>query len=61
MLNVDEDWQAELLDMQYIKQNIKINYKLEVLDLFCKFTWATPIINKIGNDITKAFQSIFKG
>lgn len=58
--SVDDQWQADLVDMQkYKSENKNINYILTVIDLFSKYAWATPIKKKTGNDIAEAFQNIF--
>lgn len=59
--SVDDQWQADLVDMQkYKTQNKNINYILTVIDIFSKYAWVTPIKKKTGNDIAEAFQNIFK-
>lgn len=59
--SVDDQWQADLVDMQkYKSENKNINYILTVIDIFSKYAWATPIKKKTGNDIAEAFQNIFK-
>lgn len=59
--SVDDQWQADLVDMQkYKSQNKNINYILTIIDVFSKYAWAIPIKKKTGNDIAEAFQNIFK-
>lgn len=58
---IDDQWQADLVDMQkYKSQNKNFNYILTVIDIFSKFAWAIPIKNKTGDNITRAFEKLFK-
>src|SRR5215813_8495565 len=58
---VDDQWQADLIDMREFKSfNADTNYILSVIDIFSKHAWAVPI-KKTGEEIVKAFESIFKG
>src|ERR1700755_1427738 len=45
---------------KYKNQNKNINYILTIIDIFSKYVWAIPIKQKTGNDISKAFEYIFK-
>lgn len=59
--NIDDQWQADLVDMQkYKSSNKNMNYILTVIDIFSKYAWAIPIKKKTGEEITKAFTNIFK-
>jgi len=59
--SIDDQWQADLVDMQkYKTQNKNINYILTVIDVFSKYAWAIPIKNKTGYEVAQAFQTIFK-
>ena len=45
--------------MQHLaKQNNNKKYLLCVIDVFSKFSWVIPILNKMGKTLIKAFQSI---
>ena len=58
---IDDQWQADLVDMQkYKTYNKNYNYILTVIDIFSKFAWALPIKNKTGDNITRAFEKLFK-
>ena len=58
---IDDQWQADLADMQkYSTKNKNMNYILTVIDVFSKYAWAKPIKKKTGEEIAKAFESIFK-
>ncbi|RWS26471.1 hypothetical protein B4U80_02435 [Leptotrombidium deliense] len=50
--NIDEQWQADLVDLQqFHKQNN---------DIFSKYAWAIPIKTKTGKNVANAFNEIFK-
>ena len=58
---IDDQWQADLVDMQsYKSQNNQHNYILTVIDIFSKFAWAIPIRKKTGEEVKKAFVTLFK-
>lgn len=58
--DIDEQWQADLVDMQEFKKaNGGNSYILTVIDIFSKYAWAVPIKKKSGIDVTDAFQKIF--
>ena len=47
MSKIDDQWQANLVDMQNLSSvNKKYNYILTVIDIFSKFAWAIPIKRK---------------
>ena len=59
--HIDDQWQADLVDMQKYKQHNKnMNYILTVIYIFSKFVWAIPIKKKTGEEIIKAFRKIFE-
>lgn len=59
--HADEQWQADLVDMQkYKKANDKTNYILTVIDCFSKYAWCVPLKDKTGAEIINAFIHIFK-
>ena len=45
---------------KFSKQNKGFKYILTVIDIFSKYAWAIPIKRKTGEEITKAFEHIFK-
>ena len=58
---IDQQWQADLADMQHLmKQNKRNRYLLCVIDVFSKFAWVVPIKDKTGTTLTQAFAFIFK-
>ena len=57
----NEVWAADLVDM--IEWNKEINglkYILTVIDVFTKYAWVIPLINKTGQTITDTFSNLFK-
>ena len=51
---------ADLDDMQLIsKFNKGFRFLLCVIDIFSKYTWVAPLIDKKGISIFNAFQKIF--
>ena len=58
---MDEQWQADLVDMQsFARDNKGIKFLLTVIDVLSKRAWAVPLKNKTGAEIIKAFETIFK-
>ena len=57
---VDEQWQADLCDMQQLaKFNSGYRYILTIIDILSRFGWAKPLKSKKGPEVTQAFQTIF--
>ena len=57
----DEQWAADLVDVQKLKkQNKGINYLLTVVDVFSKMAWVIPIKQKTGLQTAKALETLFK-
>ncbi len=59
--DIDETWQADLVEMQpYSKENKGYRYLLTVIDNFSKYAWAVPVKQKTGKDVTEAMHSILR-
>ena len=59
VFNIDEQWVADLVDIQNIsKYNKGMRYLLMVSHAFSR--WVEPIKNRMGNALTKAFENILK-
>ena len=59
--DIDETWQADLVEMiPYAYKNKGYKYLLTVLDTLSKFAWAIPIKQKSGKDVSKSMESIFQ-
>ena len=57
---VDQQWQADLVDLQSIsKNNDGYKYLLTCIDVLSKYAWVVPLKNKTGISIIEAFESIF--
>ena len=59
--DVDDIWAADLVDMRGLsEENDNYNYILMVIDVFSKYGWAQPMLNKSGISLRKALEDIFK-
>ena len=57
---VDEQWQADLCDMQQLaKFNNGYRYILTIIDILSRYGWARPLKSKTGPEVARAFQSVF--
>ena len=58
---VDEQWQADLCDMQQLaKFNNGYRYILTIIDILSRYGWARPLKTKTGPEVARAFQYVFK-
>ena len=56
---VDDTWSADLVDMQaFSKHNDGVKYLLNVIDVFSKYAWSVPLIDKMGKSMINAFDTI---
>ena len=56
---VDDTWSADLVDMQsFSKHNDGVKYLLNVIDVFSKYAWSVPLIDKTGKNVIRAFDTI---
>ena len=61
MSEIDDQWHADLVDMQKISGvNKNFTYILTVIDIFSKLVWAIPVKKKRGEEIIRAFTIIFR-
>ena len=60
LLYKDETWSADLIDKSSLSK-YNNNYKciLTVIDIFTKYAWAIPLMNKSGLSITIGFKIVF--
>ena len=57
----DEQWAADLVDVQQLKRHNKgVNYLLTVVDVFSKYAWVVPIKQKTGLQVASALTTLFK-
>lgn len=58
---IDHQWQADLADLQSVASyNSPFRYLLCVIDVFSKYAWVIPIVDKSGKTLIQAFKSILK-
>ena len=56
---IDNQWQADLADLGSVqKRNDSFRYLLACTDVFSKYAWAIPIINKTGTTLVSAFKAM---
>ncbi|KAK3909959.1 Putative uncharacterized transposon-derived protein [Frankliniella fusca] len=59
--NIDDCWQADLADFSALKDdNQKTKFILCVIDVFSRFAWTVPVLNKQALTIKHAFETLFK-
>lgn len=57
----DDQWQADLVEMQPLKKwNGGNRYLLTVIDVLSKYAWAVPVKNKTGVAVTEALEKILR-
>ena len=58
--DIDDQWQADLADVSLLKKENKgYVFLLTVIDLFSRYAWVRPLKSKRGEEVAKAFESIF--
>ena len=58
---IDDEWQVDLVDVSNIAgSNYNHRYILTCIDVFSKYAWAIPRLNKTSDTTYKAFKEIFK-
>ena len=60
VFGLDEQWAADLMDVQLKRQNKGMNYLLTVVDVFSKYAWVLPIKQKTGLQVATALTALFK-
>lgn len=61
VFGIDEQWVADLVEVQTLSRyNKGTRYLLTVIDIFSKYAWVCPLKKKTGDEVQKAFLSIFK-
>lgn len=59
MKDIDDLWQADLIDMQSIsKENKKFRFILAVIDTFSKYAWAFPLKCKTKDVVSNTFKTL---
>jgi len=58
---VDQQWQADLIDMKSLEQyNKGYFWIINVIDILSRYAWSIAIKRKTGVEVTNAFKIIFK-
>ncbi|RWS18254.1 uncharacterized protein B4U80_06395, partial [Leptotrombidium deliense] len=58
---IDEQWQADLVDMkEFEKENDGIKYLLTIIDVLSRYAMVSPLNNKSGLGVSKAFEKLFQ-
>lgn len=59
--DIDDLWQADLMDMQAIsKVNAGYKYILVIIDTFSKYAWALPLKQKNKQEVSEAFKTVIE-
>lgn len=59
---VDEQWQADVMDMTFWQSsNDNHRYLLVVIDCLSRYAWVVPLQDKSSINVINAFQSILEG
>ena len=57
---IDHTWQADLVDVsKFSDENEGYKFLLTCIDIFSKYAWVVPLMNKNGKTVTEAFKSIY--
>ena len=57
----DEQWQADLVDVQALKKdNDGYRFLLTVIDVLSKYAWVVPLKDKTGKSLVDGFDAVFK-
>jgi transposase InsO family protein len=58
---VDDVWSCDLVEMQeWSKQNNGYRYLLNIVDVYSKFAWSIPLLDKKSNTVLEAFKNVVK-
>ena len=61
VLGMDEQWVADLVEMQALKKWYRgVRYLLTVVDVLSKYAWVEPLKDKTGKAVAAAFERILK-
>lgn len=59
--DIDDLWQADLIDMQtYKNENLQNKYILTIIDTFSKYAWGFPLRSKNKQVVTDVFKSLLE-
>lgn len=58
---VDDVWSCDLVEMQeWSKENNGYRYLLTIVDVYSKFAWGVPLLDKKSNTVLEAFKRVVK-
>ena len=58
---IDDQWQADLLDVSKVAaDNDGVNFLLTCIDVFSKFAWVIPLMNKSAEEVVRGMKLIFE-
>jgi transposase InsO family protein len=58
---VDDVWSCDLVEMQeWSKENKDFRYLLNIVDVYSKFAWSVPLLDKKSHTVLEAFKKIVK-
>ena len=58
---VDEQWQADLMDMSWVaRENENNKYILVIIDCLSRYAWAIPVKDKSAKTMIESFKSVFQ-
>ena len=61
VFGIDEQWGVDLVEVQTLaKYNKGVRYILTVVDVSSKYAWVRTLKKKTGDEVVKAFTSIFR-
>ena len=60
VFGIDEQWAADLVEVQTLRYNKGSRYLLTVVNVFSKYAWVRRLPYKTGEQVKKAFVDIFK-
>jgi hypothetical protein len=57
--NIDDVWEADLIELRNLKRYNGYSYLLVIIDTLSKFAWVEPLRDKTCDSVIKAFQRVF--
>jgi hypothetical protein len=58
--DIDEQWQLDLADVSKLKEDNRYTFLLCTIDVLSKYAFVVPIQQKMGKEMIRALQQIFK-
>lgn len=61
VISVDEQWQADLVEVQeFSRKNKGVLYLMTIIHCFSRYAWVVPLKNKTGKVLADAFTKVFR-